>query len=407
MAAATELPLAGVKIVDLMWVIAGPTATRVLADYGATVVRIESSRRLDTARTIGPFHNGVPGLENSGLFQNMNAGKLGLTLDISQEAGRAVFLDLVRWADVVTESFSPKAMRAWGLDYDALKQVKPDIIMLSTCLMGQSGPQAQFAGFGNLAAAISGFFSLTGWPDRPPAGPFSAYTDYIAPRFTAAAILAALEYRNRTGEGQYIDQSQAESALHFLTPALLEYTANRSRPKAAGNRDVNMAPHGVYPTTGDDRWVAIAVRDTEQWADLCMAMQRPELIDDARFATIAARLAHQEALDDIIAAWTQTRNAQDIEVILQELGVPASVVQGLYDVANDPQLAHRQHFVSIDHPIHGTTTVEGPRAKLSRTPGQVRRNGPTLGQDNYYVLETILGYRPERIAELDTQGILQ
>jgi benzylsuccinate CoA-transferase BbsF subunit len=407
MAVAPELPLAGVKIVDLMWVIAGPTATRVLADYGATVVRIESSRRLDTCRTIGPFHNGTPGLENSGLFQNMNAGKLGITLDISQDAGRAVFLDLVRWADVVTESFSPKAMRAWGLDYDALKQVKPDIIMLSTCLMGQSGPQAQFAGFGNLAAAISGFFSLTGWPDRPPAGPFSAYTDYIAPRFTAAAILAALEYRNRSGEGQYIDQSQAESALHFLTPALLEYTANRTRPQAVGNRDVNLAPHGVYPTAGDDRWVAIAVRDTEQWADLCMAMQQPELIDDARFATIAARLAHQEELDEILAAWTRTRNGQDIEVILQELGVPASVVQGLYDVANDPQLAYRQHFVSIDHPRHGTTTVEGPRAKLSRTPGQVQRHGPTLGQDNHYVLDTILGYSAERIAALEAQGILR
>ena len=166
-----DLPLADVKILDFTWVMAGPAATRLLADYGATVVRIESSRRLDTGRTIGPFHDGQPGLEHSGFFQNVNAGKLGLTLDLAQDAGRAIALDLVRWADVVTESFSPKAMRAWGFDYASLQQVKPDIIMLSTCLMGQSGPLAQFAGFGNLAAAISGFFSLTGWPDALPLDP--------------------------------------------------------------------------------------------------------------------------------------------------------------------------------------------------------------------------------------------
>jgi benzylsuccinate CoA-transferase BbsF subunit len=404
---AHALPLAGVHIVDLMWVIAGPSATRVLADYGATVVRIESTRRLDTARTIGPFQDGSPGPENSGLFQNVNAGKLGLTLDMASDAGREIFLDLVRWADVVTESFSPQAMRSLGLDYETLQQVKPDLIMLSTCLMGQTGPMANFAGFGNLAAAISGFFSLTSWPDRAPAGPFSAYTDYVSPRFTAMAILAALDHRRRTGEGQYIDQSQVESALHFLGPALLDYTVNDREQAPAGNRDPHMAPHGVYAAAGDDRWIALAVQTEEQWQALCAVMQRPELARNPRFATLTSRLAHQDELDAIITDWTRTREALDLETILQEHDIAASVVQRLYDLYDDPQLRHRGHFVPREHPIHGAITVENSRFTLSRTPAWIGRAAPTLGRDNHEVLGAILGYSAERIAALEAQGVLR
>ena len=402
-----NLPLADVKILDFTWVMAGPAATRVLADYGATVVRLESSRRLDTGRTIGPFHDGQPGLEHSGFFQNVNAGKLGLTLDLAQDAGRAVALDLVRWADVVTESFSPKAMRAWGFDYASLRQVKPDIIMVSTCLMGQSGPLAQFAGFGNLAAAMSGFFSLTGWPDRPPAGPFGAYTDYVAPRFTAVAILAALDYRRRTGQGQYIDQSQAESALHFLTPALLDYTVNGRCQERVGNDDAHLAPHGVYPAASTDRWLAIAVRDDAQWQALCEVIARPDLGHDPRFATPAARLAHRDALDTILAAWTREYDAHAAEAALQARGIPASAVQNSQELSSDPQLLQRGHFVQLPHPLHGTTTIEGSRFRLSRTPARIARAAPTLGQDNQAVLETILGYSPERIAALTAADVLR
>jgi benzylsuccinate CoA-transferase BbsF subunit len=404
---ANNLPLADVKIVDFMWVMAGPGATRVLADYGATVVRIESTSHLDALRTVTPFHNGQPGPENSGFFQNLNAGKLGITLDFTIEAGRTVVLDLVRWADVVTESFSPKAMHKWGLDYESLRQVKPDIIMLSTSLMGQSGPLAQFAGFGNLAAAITGFYSITGWPDRPPAGPFGAYTDTVSPRFTAVAILAALEYRRRTGQGQYIDQSQAEAALHFLGPALLDYTVNHRVQGQIGNRDRHLAPHGVYPAAGEDRWVAIAVSTSAQWTALCSVMQRPDLAEDARFATSSARLAQQDELDAIIAAWTRQRDAHELEALLQAQGITASAVQTMYDLYRDPQLAHRGHFVELAHPLHGLTTVEGSRFQLARTPARIEQAGPTLGRDNRYVLETILGYSPERIAALAAQGVLR
>jgi benzylsuccinate CoA-transferase BbsF subunit len=399
--------LAGVKSLDLMWAMAGPAATRVLADYGAAVVRVESTHRVEVARTLGPWHNRQPGPENSGAFQTLNAGKLGITLDLTKEAGRAVLHDLVRWADVVAEAFSPKAMRAWGLDYESLRKVKPNIIMVSTCLMGQTGPLSMLAGFGNMAAAISGFHNLTGWPDRTPAGPYLAYTDTVSPRFTAVAIMAALEYRQRTGRGQYIDQSQAEAALHFLGPALLDYTVNGRVQERMGNRDPQMAPHGVYPAAGEDRWVAIAVGNDEQWQALCEVIERPEMVRDERFETMAARLAHQNELDTIVGEWTSRREMQEVEAALQARGVPASAVQNSGELYGDPQLAHRGHFVAVEHEVHGTTTVEGSRFRLSRTPARIERSGPTFGRDNEHVLKEILGYDDERIAELIATGALE
>ncbi|OGO50564.1 MAG: hypothetical protein A2148_02595 [Chloroflexi bacterium RBG_16_68_14] len=389
-----------------MWVMAGPAATRVLADYGAAIVRVESTSSIDTARGLAPFHNGEAGPENSGLFQNMNAGKLGLTLDLTKEEGRAVARDLVRWADIVTESFSPKAMRAWGLDYDSLRRVKPDIIMLSSCLFGQNGPLAMFAGFGTMGAAITGFNSVTGWPDRDPAM-VGAYTDYIAPRFTLAAILAALDYRDRTGRSQYIDFSQAEASLHFLAPTLLDYTVNGRVQSRIGNRDPQMAPHGVYPAAGEDRWVAIAVGSDEQWRSLCDVLGRPEFASDERFSILETRLANQDELANIVSEWTQQREASEAEAALQAHGVPAHAVQNSTEAVRDPQLLHRDHFVRLDHEVHGTTTVEGSRFKLSRTPATIERSAPTFGRDNQYVLETILGYSPERIADLAAAGVLE
>ena len=404
---AKDLPLAGIKILDFMWAIAGPGSTRMLADYGATVVRVESSHRFDATRTVGPFQNGKAGAESSGLFYNMNAGKHPLSLDLSKPEGREIIHDLVRWADVVTEAFSPKAMRAWGLDYETLCKVKPNIIMLSTCLMGQTGPMAKFAGFGNLAAAIVGFTNLAGWPDRPPAGPFGAYTDYIAPWFNASAILAALEYRNRTGQGQYIDLSQAEAALHFLGPALLDTRVNERKQEREGNRDRNYAPHGVYPAAGKDRWIAIAVTSDEQWRGLCTAMGRPDLLADSRFTTKIARLAHQDELDEQVTAWTKDKDMFALESALQAGGVPASAVRTMQELASDPQLVHRQHFVQLGHPRFGKTTVEGSRFRLSRTPARIEGSAPTIGRDNQYVLETLLGYGEERITAIVASGVLE
>jgi crotonobetainyl-CoA:carnitine CoA-transferase CaiB-like acyl-CoA transferase len=402
---AHELPLADVKILDFMWVMAGPAATRILADYGATIIRIESPTRVDTARTLQPFHRNTPGPDSSGMFDNCNAGKLGISLDLRSPRSREVVHDLVRWADIVTESFSPRAMRAWGFDYQSLRKVKSDLIMLSTCLMGQSGPLSGIAGFGNMAAAISGFHNLTGWPDRKPAGPFGAYTDYIAPRFTAMALLAALDHHRRTGQGQYIDQSQAESSLHFLTPAILDYTVNGRVENRAGNTDSRFAPHGVYPARGDDRWVAVVCTTDSQWRALASAMKRDNLRDDPRYATAAARLERREELDAMVAEFTKMLEAGEAEAILQTAGVAAYQVQNSSEIFADPQIRHRGHFVAVEHPTIGATYVEGPRAKLSRTPAQVRSAAPTVGQHNQHVLEQILGYDEDRITELAAASV--
>lgn len=401
-----DAALAGVRILDFMWVMAGPSATRVLADYGATVVRVESTTRIDTARTLAPFVGNVPGPENSGVFHNLNVGKRMLTLDPRTPEGREVVLDLVRWADVVTESFAPGAMARLGLDYASLAAVKPDLVMLSTALMGQSGPLARYAGYGNLAAAISGFSNLGGWPDRPPAGPFSAYTDYVSPRYVAVAVLAALEHRRRTGEGQYVDLSQAEASLHFLTPALLAAGAHGHVPTRMGNADTAHAPHGVYPARGDDAWVAIAVTSDAEWRALGCLLGDPALATDVRWRDAPGRRRNAEALDARLAAWTATQDAHGCAERLQAAGIPASVVATSADLVRDPQLAARGHFVRVAHPHHGRTTVEGPRALLSLTPGRVPGPAPAFGADNDWVLREVLGYDDERITALVVAGAL-
>ena len=230
-------PLDGVKVLDFMWAFAGPYATRMLADYGATVVKIETSHKVDVLRVVAPWNDPSQSVESALQYHSLNAGKLGLALDLSKPGARDVVLDLVRWADVVTESFSPKAMRAWDLGYDALRAVNPDLVMLSSCLMGQTGPMHRYAGFGTMAAAVAGFYPGVGWPDRPPCGPFTAYTDYTSPRFAVAVLLAALEWRRRTGEGQFIDFSQMEACLHLLAPELLDDAVNGRVAGRDGNRD--------------------------------------------------------------------------------------------------------------------------------------------------------------------------
>ncbi len=403
---ANELALTDIKILDFMWVMAGPASTRILADYGATVLRIESPTRVDVARTLHPHHDNQSAPDSSGLFSNCNAGKLGLSLDLGNPAAREVVHDLVRWAEVVTESFSPKAMRRWGFDYESLKKVKPDIIMLSTCLFGQTGPLSSIAGFGSMAAAISGFHNLTGWQDRAPCGLFGAYTDYVSPRFTALAILAAVQHRRQTGEGQYIDQSQAEAATHFLGPAILDFSANGRIQQRMGNADMQYAPHGVYPAQGDDRWVAIVCKTDGEWRALCSLMKRNDLVNDARFVTAAGRLQHRDELDRAVGEWTATLDAEEAEHLLQSRGIAAHQVQNAIECYHDPQLLHRGHFVDVEHPTYGKTTVEGPRAVLSRTPAKVMRHAPMLGEHNEYVLKDILGYDDEKVATLAASGVL-
>jgi len=393
-----------VNVLDLQWVMAGPASTRVLTDWGANVVRVESSNKIETARTIQPFLNDEGGADNGGLYQNMNAGKMGLALDMSKPEAREVILDLVKWADVVCESFSPKAMQNWGLGYEDLKKINPSIIMTSSCLFGQDGPLSSLAGFGTMGASMSGFYAMTGWPDREPAGVFGAYTDYVSPRFLTAAIVAALDHRNRTGEGQYIDLSQAEAAMHFLTPAILDYRINGREPQPMGNDHPSMFPHGNYPSAGEDKWVAIACQDDAQWASICQVMGLTEHLLDLG---CEERRERREEIDEQISQWTSQRSGAETQDSLQEAGVTAHRVQMSEALAEDAQLEHRRHFRHVNHMTNEKMWVEGTRFLMSRSRDEITDAGPSYGQHTFEVLEGILKYDADRIAELAVAGVLE
>lgn len=394
-------PLEGLKVVDFMWAVAGPTLSRSLADAGATVIRVESSSRVDPARAFLPFIDNQFGEENSALFHNLGAGKQSFTLDLNRPEGREVALDLVRWADVVCEAYSPKAMRSFGLDYEQLRAVNPSVVMLSSCLFGQQGPLASFAGYGNLAGAMTGFYNLTGWPDGDPEGPFGAFTDYAAPSVALTTLLTAVDHQRRTGEGQYLDFSQAEASLHFLASALLEYEVHGHVAERRGNADLEQCPHAVFPAAGDDRWVAVVAQDDAAWAALAALVGRADLAGLGP----TERLARREELEAIVGTWTSTHAPGEVEAACQAVGVAAHRVQNADELLLDPQLLHLGHWRRVPHPRHGETVVEGPRMELSRTPVGPLAAGPLLGGHVRSVLEELLGYDPARVDELAASGL--
>jgi crotonobetainyl-CoA:carnitine CoA-transferase CaiB-like acyl-CoA transferase len=397
--------LEGLKVLDFTWVYAGPAATRMLADHGATLVKIESSSAPDALRAGGPFKDRQPGPNRSANFGNVNLGKRSLGLNLKVREARALALRLVDWADVVVENFSPRAMKGWGLDYETLRERKPDLVMLSTSLSGGTGPEASLAGYGTMGSALAGFGFVTGWPDRRPAAPYVAYTDYVSPRFAVAALLAAVEHRRRTGVGQHIDLSQAECSIHFLGAAILDQTVNGHVWTARGNDLAGRAPRGVYPVRGEDRWIAIEAPDEVAWRALA-AVAAEGWEDDPRFTEAHARFTHRAALDEALARWTARHEVEWLEERLQSAAVPAHRVTTSRDAFEDPQLRARPHFVEVDHPGLDRVPYENCRAILSATPG---RPGPcpTLGQHNAEVLTEILGLGDEEIAELVIAGAVE
>lgn len=401
------LPFAGIKVVDFAWVGVGPIVARHLADFGATVIRVESSTRPDTLRLAPPFRDGQPGLDRSAFGAVYNTNKLGMALNLRLPRARELALQLVRWADIVTDSMTPGSLAKLGLGYEDLRRVKPAIVMYSTTQMGQTGPYRSFGGYGQHGASTAGFHALTGWPDRPPAGIFGAYTDFVAPWFLYCALVAALDYRDRTGEGQYLDESQVEAALQILGPALLDYAANGHALHRAGNDDAETSPHGVFPCAGPDRWLAVAVRDAADWAALARAIGRPEWAEDAALQETAARRARSEEIDGAIAAWTRQRTPHEAMATLQAAGVPAGAVQTCEELFSDPQLLHRGHWWTLDHTVMGPHAYDAPAWKLSETPAQPRRAGPTLGQHTHAVCHEILGLDDETIAQLTAEGVLE
>ncbi len=286
---AQTLPLEGIKVLELTRVIVGPGVARFLGTGGATVVHVESQKRLDFNRTSFPFKDNISGINRAGYFQRYNPDKLGMGLDLSKPQGLAIMKKLVAWADIFIESNVPGMLTKFNLDYDDVRKLNPGIIMLSSSQMGQQGPLARYKGFGVQTAAMAGFHQITGYGDGNPVGPYGAYTDMVSFHWLLAVLLAALDYRKRTGKGQYIDHSQLEAGIHFLTPAVLEYSANSHRTPQSGNRDVNAAPHGCFRCLGDDRWCAIAVYSDEDWHAFCKALGNPAWSKETKFATLTGR----------------------------------------------------------------------------------------------------------------------
>ncbi len=406
-----RLPLGDLKVLDLSWVVAGPVIGRALADFGATVIRVESSTKVETARLMSPFYGGLAGVENSALYINCNAGKLGLALDLAVAEAREVVKEMARWADVVVESFTPGLMERWGLGYEQLAADNPRLIMVSSSLMGNAGRYSRLAGYGNIGAAMSGFQHIVGWPNRPPIGPFGPYTDYIGPRLALVALLAALDDRERHGRGCYLDVSQAECGVWFLSPQVAAFTAGGPVQGACGNRDAVFVPHGVFPCRPDGpggaEHVAIAVRDDRDWQSLAEVMGRPELATDSRYATSEHRRAHEDRLEAAVAEWTRTLTASVIEAACQAAGVPAHRASTSTDFMADPQLEYRGHLIRLPHHLHGEVVVEGPRYVLSDTPGRVDKVAPTIGEDTEQVLAGILGWDPQRIRAIEKTGALR
>ncbi|MBI4496490.1 MAG: CoA transferase [Chloroflexi bacterium] len=389
--------LDGVKVAEFAWGMAGPGSTRSLAAHGAEVIRVETG----AFRFMGGLSE-ARGEGTSGNYPN----KRCLSLNLKDPRGMEVARRLIAWADIMTESFSPGTIARMGLGYDEVRKIKPDIIMMSVSIQGQTGPYGRHPGFGVLASAITGLTHVTGWPDREPASP-GAYSDSTTPRFGAAILLAALAWRRRTGRGLYIDLTQLESVLHLYAPPLLQYLVNGEETQRAGNAHPSAAPHGVYRCRGDERWCAITVFTDQQWAALCQTVGDPALREDSRFATLRGRKDHEAALNAAIERWTCTQTPEEVMAQLQAVGVPAGIVATVADIACDPQLQFRQNFVDLPLPDGGVSRFNrGESFILSETPVVMSRPSPTLGQDNEYVCTQILGYSAQEYRDLVATDVL-
>jgi benzylsuccinate CoA-transferase BbsF subunit len=411
-------PLDGIRIADFTWVWAGPYCTLQLAHLGADVIKIETRTRPCVTRQLPPWPDGKPGgLNRSGYFNQYSQGKRSITLNFKEPAAHEIARKIIAQSDVVINNFAHGVIEKMGFGYDVVKQIKPDIIMISLTGYGDSGPYADYIAYGPAQVPLSGLSSLTGYRDWPPMHSGFSYADPNAGIHGAFAILSALYHRNKTGEGQYIDMSQWECAMVLLPEGILEYTMNGVEPARIGNEDPLMAPHGVYKcldraelVAGNtvDQFVAIAAADDAEWARLAKAIGHAELASDARFATLAARKAHEAELDQLISAWTSTRRASDVADALQAAGVAAAVVaDNRFLDEEDPHINQRGYFVELKHPEAGVKKHCGIPWKMSRTECAVQAPAPCIGQHTDEILSQLLGYSPDEISKLRDQGALE
>lgn len=413
-------PLEGIRVADFSWFGAGPIAGNTLSTFGAEVIRVESETKVDSLRIVSPFAlnpDGTPktGYNVSGYFNNFNAGKLSLQLNLNTERGQEIAYRLIEKCDLFLTNFTPRVIDKWNLRYEQISKANPRIIAAYEPMQGMSGPHRDFLGFGAVLTPITGISEMSGFPHRVPFGVGTNYPDYVInPGHTVVALLAALRYRNRTGKGQYIEISQLESVVHTLGTAVAENLVNGTNPTRAGNRDLNASPHGAFRCLDDatsadspDRWIVLACRTDAQWAAAAAALGHRDAAEDPRFATLAARKANEDAIEALVGSWVAGMRAEDAAAVLQAHGVPAGVVQTSQDMLDrDEHIRARGYYQYVEHPEAGREAHDGPAFVLSETPGYIAGPAPLLGEHTMDVCERIIGLTTNEIADLMAEGVL-
>ena len=405
--------LEGIRICDFTGQLAGAGATRWLAAFGAEVIRIEDpvrEGRWDILRGMQPFKDDRRGIDMGGAFNNHNVGKLGITLNLRTDRAKEILRELIRESDAVTENFAYGVLDRWGFGYEALKQIKPDIVYVSNCGFGHSGPYRHFKTWGPIVQAVSGLTFSSGLDQQPPAGWGYSYMDHTGAYYMAMAIMLALIHRNKTGEGQWVDLACTESAISLNGPALLDWTVNGKSLRADAAFDSNrsqylpMAPHGIYRTAGEDDWIAIACRDSDDWSLLA------GLIDETwtgAFGTLEQRLEQQDELDRNLSAWTSERDKFALQATLRDLPVPVAAVQTPRErIDQDVTTAAFGLWPGVEHSKIGAVRVDGLPVHFSDTDWHFSRAGPCLGEHNEKVLTEILGMSVADVAQLAEDGVI-
>ncbi len=398
--------LDGVRIADFCWLWAGAYATGLLALLGAEVIKIESMARPDPSRkmtlTIGQEFEGV---DHSPVFNSINLNKLSVRLNLKQPEAVVLAKKIVQISDVASENMRPGVMDSIGLGYEVLREVKPDIIMLSSSSFGSEGPLRRYGGYAPSFACYSGLAHLTGYSDSPP-NPLTGSTDLMSATTSAFAIMAALNHRQHTGQGQHIDMASVESLAVFTGDALMEYIMNGRVQSRNGNRDRIMAPHNCYRCRGEDKWVSIAVATDEEWQAFCDATGHPEWASDERFSDTYSRWKNERELNDLIGEWTVNYTHYEVTEIMQKAGVAAMPSFSNEEIFSDPHFKARELAVEVEHPSMGKQVVLGPPWRFSETPARVTKSAPTIGENNEYVFGEILGMSGEEIARLMEEEII-
>jgi crotonobetainyl-CoA:carnitine CoA-transferase CaiB-like acyl-CoA transferase len=398
------LPFEGIRVADFGWIFAVPHATAWLGAMGAEVIRVESSVAPDLVRFLSGT-DGTPGINRSGIFNSINFSRESVSLDLTKPAAREIAQRLVRCSDIVTENYTVGNMKKFGLDYESLSAIKPDLIMLSGTPLGQTGPYAQTVGFGPTTQAFAGMSHLTGYPGDFPCGIGGTWPDFAVGTAMVFFILAALHHRDQTGEGQYLDLSMAEAVTAMLPEAMMDYFLNWRDSGPIGNRDPAMAPHGVFPVRGDDQWIAIAIASDDEFGTLCEVLGVPALAMDARFARLAARLANVADLEREVASHTRELDRDVLVQKLRDRNLAVGPVYGPLDLMEDPALRESGMLIELEHPESGTRIVPGLPVTFSAMKPDYRP-APAIGADSERVLENLLGYSREEIARFREQKII-